>query len=293
MVLSQLSTPEKPLLPRLERLTGFVINEDGMCYTILLSPTLRELGLKVSDEVDAGIVRMVMQMSQRTLSTVLRLSINDLNSFAAGRQPPVKFWMFSHLQALEVAHGISLSVNQLQALAAFPNLRSLSLNLFRMPSKSDGNTSDTTVGFLQLHDLALAGLLEDIITFLEMTSPPVLDSIAITSMVYCNGRSVLASIFDAEDAIESLYSTLPLSIQRFRHVVTIHSAHQVFQLLHPEKLFELLCSFSGLLVLDISFIMDSKLLLPDVLLYSLRDAWPDARVIKIAVCSPYSTRPWY
>ncbi|KAJ2969671.1 hypothetical protein NUW54_g12908 [Trametes sanguinea] len=106
----------------LEKLTGFVVNELSTCYTLLLSPTIRILSLKVGLHIDLGTVRMVMQACQCTLSSLRHLTADEVTDVPDGagrcRPPAIQAWSLAQLQSPRVVQEISLSADDLQALAA-------------------------------------------------------------------------------------------------------------------------------------------------------------------------------
>ncbi|CDO77580.1 hypothetical protein BN946_scf184936.g5 [Trametes cinnabarina] len=269
--------PRDPLLPNLERLTGFVFNAESACYHILFSPTIRELELKIGEEVDAGTIRLVMQVVQSTLSTLRGLKIEDDIKFdyhgKAARPPAVQFWTLTQLQDLKVVQEVSLSVEQVEALAAFPALRTLDLNLRSMPEVRPRSVA----GFLQLRELALSGSLSCATCFVMAIQPPVLNSLAVSSQFSC-GRTVGLGE-DTKNSIQSMSTALPVSLRRINLTIGCQCDTKT-HFTQPSDLFTPLRSLTGLH--DVVLTFRTRFHLPDKVLYSLRDVWPELRVFKVA-----------
>ncbi|OSC98450.1 hypothetical protein PYCCODRAFT_1001584 [Trametes coccinea BRFM310] len=267
-----------PLLPNLRRLTRFFVDEFSICEVFLLSPTIRELELVIGETVNAGVVRMLMDSVQSTLLTLDHLSIDHaFRRHEMVRVPLVEFWAFSQLQSLKVTQEVYLANDELQALAAFPNLRSLSLNLGLIDDIEPGSIT----GFAQLRDLELSGELLSITNFMASTPMPLLDSITLSSSILCSGN--FASGTRGESTLQCLCTSLPMSIQRLCLSVTCACEGEYRHTSKPSELFEHLRSLTNLRSLRVAFAarMNASKLLPENVLYSLRNAWPELRIFKV------------
>ncbi|OSC98456.1 hypothetical protein PYCCODRAFT_1480641 [Trametes coccinea BRFM310] len=287
-ILTRLS-PRDPLLPNLERLSGFAVDELSVCYTVLLSPTIREFYLQVKKETDAGTVRMVMQAARSTLSGVRQLTIDDdINVSYNGvpaRPPAVQFWTLTQLQALLVVQEVSLTAEQLRSLAAIPGLQTLRLSLKSMPEL--GTPLPAGASFAQLRDLSLSGALQHVGEFVATASPPLLESLTVSSHLKC---TELASIRRAKEAIVSLPALLPATTRKV-HLLMTCGCHSNEKLHFPDAA-ELLEPYRGLTALrEIHFHFVMKFHLPDKVLHSLGDAWPDLRVFTVVTYAKPSPPP--
>ncbi|CDO77581.1 hypothetical protein BN946_scf184936.g6 [Trametes cinnabarina] len=285
-ILSRLTSPDKPLLPKLERLTGLVISALTICYTFLLSPTIRELELKMRKSAAKGVVNMAMETVQSTLSTIHRLTINDETDFSYihsgsnrdwNRPPVVQFWTMTQLHTLKVVQPlIALTAAQLEAIASFPNLWSLDLNLESMPEIDARPKS----GFARLRCLSLSGPFGYIAQFVQATSIPVLESLTISSSFGCPPTTPPDA--DSGGLMESMFFALPASIERL-YLEVISGNHRQSYLMNPSRFFGSFRGFIALRHLEIAF--KTPLSLSDEVLYSLRDAWPELRRFKVTGCS--------
>ncbi|KAI9064774.1 hypothetical protein FKP32DRAFT_1675313 [Trametes sanguinea] len=186
------------------------------------------------------------------------------------------------LRTLKVVRPFALSIDQLQALSAIPNLHSLQLTLENVPK---GSTKPIP-GFPQLRDLALSGSLQDITAFVAITSPPALGSLTISSELACHADSAIKAV---EDFIKSAPALLPASTRRLRLSMTCTCAsNSTVHFQNPGMLFEPLRALAGLQALEFTFTM--KFHLPDSTLSALRDAWPELRVFRVASVKKPSKR---
>ncbi|OSC98452.1 hypothetical protein PYCCODRAFT_1397132 [Trametes coccinea BRFM310] len=269
---------QQPLLPNLERLTGFCVNERSACYAFLLSPTIRELELQVQRDVGAGIVRLVMQDVQHVLPTLYRLTMDDcveIKDRRPSRPPAVRWWTLTQLRSLKSVQPLStLNVEQLQALAAFPNLHSLELALEGAPKHSN----KPIAGFSHLRHLALSGPLGDVEAFIAATRPSALESFTISSELACHTNSAIKPV---EDFIRACPALLPAFLRRFHlSMKCTCSSNVAVHFQDPGALLEPLRGVTGLQEFEFTFTM--RFHLPDSVLFSLRDAWPELRVFRVA-----------
>ncbi|KAI9064772.1 hypothetical protein FKP32DRAFT_1569235 [Trametes sanguinea] len=276
-ILTRLS-PRESLLPNLERLTGFVVDELSACYATLFSPTIRELELRVDKNVDAGTVRMVLQAARSTLSALQHLTIDDDINVAHNGDPDrphaVQFWTLMQLESLHVVQDVSLTIDQLQSLARLPDLQTLSLGLKDMP---DLRTPLPVGSFAQLRDLTLAGPLQHIGAFLATASPPLLQSFTANTDLKC---FELASIRRAKEAIISMPALLPTTTRRLHLAMTCKcTSNDEMHFPNAGELLEPLRTLVGLR--DVQLVFTMKFHLPDKVLHSLRDAWPQLRVFVV------------
>ena len=75
-ILTQLCAREV-LLPRLERLVDFPVDSMSACYTMLLSPTIRDLGLAFDSGTRYLLVRVGVALVKPILSQLTSLSVKD------------------------------------------------------------------------------------------------------------------------------------------------------------------------------------------------------------------------
>ncbi|OSC98449.1 hypothetical protein PYCCODRAFT_1397131 [Trametes coccinea BRFM310] len=265
-----------PLIPNLERLTGFVVDESSICQTILLSPTIRELELVISQTANAGVVRMLMDSAQSTFFTLDRLTISHACRRYTSQPPMVQFWTFTQLQTLRVTHEVSLTIDELQAFAAFPNLRCLDLKLELVADVDPSSIPP----FAQLRDLSLSGEVANIAKFVASTSLPALNSVALSCPVLCADGSTSGP--PGRNTMNTWSDFLPMSIRQFRLSVTCtcDSQHHRSKLGNLLERLRLLTELRGLHLTFTPGILPSHML-PNDKLFSLRDAWPELRALKV------------
>ncbi|KAJ2981548.1 hypothetical protein NUW54_g10857 [Trametes sanguinea] len=90
-----------PLLPHLQRLTGLNLTSESLPYTMLFSPTIRHLDLKVDAAAEQGISRMVLQELQPALASVRTLVVTEPACDLRSTAPAVKFWKCAQPTHLE------------------------------------------------------------------------------------------------------------------------------------------------------------------------------------------------
>ncbi|KAI9064776.1 hypothetical protein FKP32DRAFT_1648708 [Trametes sanguinea] len=266
------------LLPNLERLTGFVVDEYTICQTLLLSPALRELELVIGQTANAGIVRMLMDSAQDTLFALDRLTVDHVTRRYTDQPPLIEFWAFTQLQTLRVTQEVSLTDDELQALAAFPNLQSLDLKLALMTAFE----SRSIPPFAQLRDLTLSGELASIARFVASTSLPALDTFSLSCAIFCDDH--FASGTRGKTTMITLCDSLPMSIRRL-HLSVACGCDRHWQ--HPSSrlsdLFAHLRTLGALRSLQFMFTprMSASNMLSDDVFYSIRDAWPELRTFQV------------
>ncbi|CDO77583.1 hypothetical protein BN946_scf184936.g8 [Trametes cinnabarina] len=230
---------------------------------------------------DAGTARMVIETVQSTLSALDWLSITDSDvSFREHRPPTVQFWTLTRLQILELSRGIPPTAAQLQALALFPNLKSLRLNVDRMLENDAGGTN-TIVGFSKLQYLAISGLTGCVEAFVTAISPPVLDSLEVTvSHTHFMGNTAVLSTHQYQNDIESLHARIPPSVRHYRLVIVTKGWDVRDCIYDIGKVFKPLRSLRSLQSLEFAFLTKEQVPLPNTALDSLRDAWPELHAFK-------------
>ncbi len=122
------------LLPRLECLVGYAVDSIGLCYAVLLSPTIQpeELHLKTDEAVDDGTVCMVLQAVQAVLSSIRYLHVQHIRE--QGRPLTIPFWSLAQLHTPRATHRLILKDEMLRSLAKFSHLHVLELNLEKVPT---------------------------------------------------------------------------------------------------------------------------------------------------------------
>ncbi|KAI9064775.1 hypothetical protein FKP32DRAFT_1591148 [Trametes sanguinea] len=271
-------TGRSPLLPNLERLAGFVMDEFSICQLILLSPTIRELELVIGQSTHAGVVRMLMDCVKSTLLTLNSLTVDrDFRRSSFDRVPLEQLWNFTQLQTLRISQEVFLAVDELEVLATFHNLQSLQLNLERMDYIPPGSIG----GFPQLRDLDLSGETRDILGFMTSIDLPALESVTLSSSFLCAGYPALGT--QRESTMRTLLAFLPSAVQRLCLSVTCSGGPEDGHATRLNEMIEELRPLTGLHSLRLT--LAPRIWSPDVLssdvLQSLRAAWPELRVFKV------------
>lgn len=208
------------LIPRLEQMTGLTIDLNTLCYTMLFSPTIRHLEIKIDQSIDDGALRMITQAIHPTLSAVRLLAIDDRGRYNAAHAG-MPFWTFTQLNTLEVAHDATVSLPQIRALAEFPTLHTLSLRLKTIvDSSADSIPTKQQSGFPSLRTLSLAGNLGDISLFFTSATPPSLETLDIEAGTLCgtdrdeNGLSA-QDFYRRARSLRPVYAALTSSLRHF------------------------------------------------------------------------------
>ncbi|KAI0669424.1 hypothetical protein C8Q78DRAFT_176690 [Trametes maxima] len=150
---------DKPLLPSLERLTGFKLNAMSVCYAMILSPTIKHLSLETDVYSDAGAIDMAAKLLLPILGQLTTLVVDDKYYANNEERQGVSFWTLTNLRALTVTTKAILTIPIIQALAVFPHLRQLTLGIKSVPIVAE--TPERVEGFDQLRELSLSGSVTD------------------------------------------------------------------------------------------------------------------------------------
>ncbi|KAI0629677.1 hypothetical protein C8Q77DRAFT_1141688 [Trametes polyzona] len=275
----------EPFLPRLERLVGLNVDASSMAYTMLFaSETLRSISLHVPRDTEKQVVSMAIQTIAPYFDSLSSLVVNDQ---ASKRTDAVQFWTLPQLKTLRVLHKVTLDVQQLQALAAFPHLRVLDIALNKKIPHID--KQETHSGFLSLRELALSGPLDAIRDFVLWTAGAPLESMAIDVTYLCEedratyGYSYgYRSSVNPTRSLEPIYAALTPSLRHFRAIFRCHCTAEVRHFPDSRELFSGLHRAAPALQ-TVSFVFqDMVFLLGDDALSALTDAWPDLTELEIA-----------
>ncbi|EIW54070.1 uncharacterized protein TRAVEDRAFT_74350 [Trametes versicolor FP-101664 SS1] len=283
--------PRDPLLPRLERLTGFEINTSSVCCTTLFSASMKSLNLKVYFPAEDNAVRMTIQAAQPALGSVTHLTIEDMPAAAVGKEQAIPFWNLTQLHTLHVVHKTVLTIPILQSLASFTRLRTLQLHINRMP---EIHQPVANTGFLSLRDLTLSGRLGDICAFIAATARPNIESLTIDASELCvseqsrdephtqSGHSTVRSL-------EPIYAKLTPSLRHFRATLRCTCSSK-YHFPDSNKLLAPLRTLSSLRNIAFEF-EGMKFHLADASIVALQDAWPDLVQFDIATKQPKPKKP--
>lgn len=279
--------PRGPLLPRLQRLSGVAINSNSLCYTMLFSPSISHLSIKIAEDADVGALGMVMQAVQPALTSALHLSIDDEGPESGKRSPlaQVQFWNLTQLHTLTVLHAAVLTPVQIRALAEFPDLRILNLHL-KPHKQSQMGLLESKAGFHKLRELSLTGKLSLICDFLAYTTPPDLEALYIEARDLCEGSPVSISQRPAPRSLDAVYTTLTPSLRRFR--ATLHcECRSDDHFPDSDTLLIPLCDSAVLGLHSICFQFEKiKFHLKDSTLSTLARTWPDLVEFEVAPKTP-------
>lgn len=280
--------PQKHLLPNLERMTGFEINSNSLCYIMLFSPTVRQLELHVEHQVEPGVARMVLNAVRPTLASVVRLSISDKSSITPSAIP---FWELKQLQHLHVSSPVHLTDTIIRSLASFTRLSHLDLNIH---SILDAGGDDAQQGFRSLRNLFLKGSLRDICAFMVATKPPLLESLNIQTTHLCPVGA------GGQSGIEHLRGTLPPSLRNFSATLSCESRHgysSCQQFPDSKTLCAPLLTAENLQRISIA-VDKPDFFLTDTTLAEVQGAWPQLVQFKVSTPKPQvvensTDRTWY
>ncbi|KAJ2974168.1 hypothetical protein NUW54_g11933 [Trametes sanguinea] len=255
-----------PLLPHLQRLTGLNLTSESLPYTMLFSPTIRHLDLKVDAAAEQGIIRMVLQELQPALASVRTLVVTEPAWYLRSTAPAVKFWKCTQLRTLKVMRSIPITREMLDSLASMENLHTLHLHIKSMPSYSQ---NENPTGFSKLNDLALWGRLTDVCAFLTATKPPDLQVLAIEIRRLCDDTRGGHGGAAALCSLDTVYASLAPSLRHFSAVLRC-DCDDIYHFLDSEKVLVPLSAFRELR--DVSFVFEgSKFHLSDAALAELPD----------------------
>lgn len=277
--------PHEPLLPHLERLMGFTLDSSSPCYTMLFSPTIRHLEMKIDRRVKVAAVRMVVQVVEPILqATSLRTLFleDEAVSFYHDRPPAIEFWKLATLHTLNVAHETVVTTTVLHSLLSISNLHSLSLKIKDVEAIPG---SERVVGFLRLRELSLSGDRDDVTVFLTSTAPPNLDTLIVNIPNVGNERSHETRNTGSLDA---LFAALPPTLRHLRMTLVVPPVTEQRHFPEGGKLLDPLRALSGLRTLVFSF-DNAAFHLSDAHLAALEDAWPDLVVFEVRSLERHNT----
>ncbi|KAI0644990.1 hypothetical protein C8Q79DRAFT_927267 [Trametes meyenii] len=264
---------DKPLLPSLQRLTGLKLDAMSMCYTMLFSSTIKHLALETDAYSDAGAIGVAAKLVMPILGRLTSLVVDDKYYADNEERQAVSVWTLTHLHALTVKRKATLTVPIVQALATFPHLRQLTLDIKSIPSASD--TQERIAGFDQLRELSLSGSVTNVSAFLTFVAPLHLESLEIISQQLCHDQQGPPM----ERRLEKAFSKLPPSLRRIQ--VSLQCACNRVHFEDGEKLFQPLRPLHALQRLEFAF-HGVTFSLKDRLLRALTDAWPNLSVFEVA-----------
>ncbi|KAI0330451.1 hypothetical protein GY45DRAFT_1323794 [Cubamyces sp. BRFM 1775] len=167
-----------PLLRTLE--VKFVAPDAGPI--LLLSTNLRHLSIDfraeptTSSAAEAGAVNNVIieLLMQDIIPSLLALRVRSDNVAVTGKIP---YSTFAHLHVLEVAQPLVVDRDMLGALMAFPHLLRLVMLVERLSLPEGVRLSP---GFATLRELELIGHPQELQRFIHATTPPSIQSLALT-----------------------------------------------------------------------------------------------------------------
>ncbi|KAI0325349.1 hypothetical protein GY45DRAFT_254728 [Cubamyces sp. BRFM 1775] len=266
----------EPLLPRLDRLTNFVVGPMSSCYNMLLSPTIRHLGLAFDSSATDKTLRVGIELVKPILPQLISLSVtryHDGRSCLEMTQAQISLSDLSHLQEFWVDNWAPLE-RDIEALGKFPHLRVLHINILYSMFRNQELRS--TEAFRSLRELEVVGsALYEVALFLQVAPLPVLEKASF--IVEIIGRDG----FDPGEEWKDVLTHLPLSTLRaFRAEYKPVSSYD--GRMDPAALLDLLVPFSGLESLVLVFNQVASHLY-DNHLQSLRDSWPDLAVFEVVV----------
>ncbi|KAI0657756.1 hypothetical protein C8Q70DRAFT_918836 [Cubamyces menziesii] len=269
--------PQRPLLPNLERMAGFKINSNSLCYIMLFSPTVRQLELQVESQVEPGVARMVVNAAKPALASVLRLSISDKSSVTPSAIP---FWELKQLQQLHIASPMHFTDTIIRPLATFAHLVHLELQIHSIPEP--GGT-EAQPGFRGLRSLSLKGSLRHVCAFMVATKPPALELLNIETTHLCPGDA------GGRNSFERLQGTLPPSLRTFSATLSCENMHgygSCDQFPNSSALLAPLLTAENLQRISIA-IDDQDYLLTDTTLAEVQDTWPQLVQFKVSTPKPH------
>ncbi len=193
--------PQCPMLPLLQRLSGFAFDDAGSSHTMLLTPRISHISMVLRDHPSETTVKTVLREMMPVLSQIRSLVLSgDPN-----RRELVPVWTFAQLRSLKITYPFTPTVASLESLLAFPNLSYLSLNLAEM---ADLAGIPLSPGFEALRYLVLSAAgLSDVAIFLEITTPPHLRSFHLE----CH-RFLETTVDSALSELDIIYSALSSSL---------------------------------------------------------------------------------
>ncbi|KAI0657760.1 hypothetical protein C8Q70DRAFT_262641 [Cubamyces menziesii] len=273
--------PRGPLLPGLERMTGFEINSNSLCYTMLFSPTLKHLSLQMDGRAEPGIMRMVVDAAKPVLSSLVNLSISSAVSSASPSAIP--FWELRQLRQLHVAYPVALTRAIIRSLASFAHLDQLELKIADSVSPIELADEDRIQGFASLRTLTLKGSLAHTCAFMASAKPPALESLSIETSRVCTIGGVGTS------GVERLLGTLPPSLRTFSATLSCELNHGYGGSCEPfpesKTLFAPLLSVKSLQRISIA-VNNSGFRLTGATLANAEHAWPQLVQFKVTTPRP-------
>ncbi|KAH9888383.1 hypothetical protein C8Q73DRAFT_182601 [Cubamyces lactineus] len=263
----------EPFLPRLERLASLPMDSMSACYTMLLSPTIRHLGLTFNSSTRDAVVCMAVGLIQPILAQLTSLSVMDWqNGYHRTTYTRMSLWELNHLQELRIKDWVPLDQN-VETLSGYSHLRVLHL---RVSSSTFKDTQPAlTKAFRNLRELELTGPLEGIDHFLQVATPPVLDNVSF--VVEVSSRDDLGGD-QLWNAILSHLSLLTLRAFRAAYKPVMSYDGRI----DPTTLLGMLVPFSHLESLVLVYDQVASHLY-DSCLHSIQNAWPELTVFEVVV----------
>lgn len=170
------------LIPRLQELDALDVSPAEPGRILLLSPTLRHLALTITHTShriaeSSPIIDTVMELVQKiSVPNLVGLRVTAATTDLPFNPDIMPYTRLAHLQELEILSSCLFDKDSLQALLAFPNLRKLTVNPKFL---GDMAGDELTPGLHALLDLKIIGFPDVVSRFLQWTSPPTLESLAI------------------------------------------------------------------------------------------------------------------
>lgn len=280
--------PRGALLPLLDRLETLDINEDTLAKAILLTPTLRHLGLNFHQASSPEFSSMVFDEIQSTMESVksLRIKRSDYDSSSAILGPYLDIWSFVPLQTLEITHKIKINLPDVRKMAELPYLERLSL-IFELvdaadveESLVDGTQEPNPITIVSLRFLTLRSCLEDIKKLFLAARFVALHSLTIDAI----GIDERTNDENHSDLLE-IYTHLTSSLRILQMSFSNHYEEEdiTFRL---GDIFAVLSKLTGLYELVIAF-KNMWVRMSDAHLQAIEHAWPSLSSLVVRVAWSY------
>ncbi|KAI0629683.1 hypothetical protein C8Q77DRAFT_1065735 [Trametes polyzona] len=269
--------PQGPLLPRLERLSGFVVEGMGLYYANLFSTTIKSLGLLVPYSSDEDLPRMIIQMAEPALQSITDLVVDDRAAERLGTQDIVRYWELRQLHSLRVVHRTTVTISLLRSLSTFSCLRALHLAIY---DTSEMGLQEENFPIPSLQELTLSGRPRDICALMAATTLASLESFTILIPSICDDFDESFRLAQPGGArtLDRMCARLPPTLHHFRATFDCdcHSGHS----LDSNYLLLPLVVAYGLRTVSFTFGM-ATFHLTDEALATLADAWPNLTEFEI------------
>ncbi|KAH9856729.1 hypothetical protein C2E23DRAFT_808842 [Lenzites betulinus] len=270
------------LIPRLRRLDSLDVFATDPGKILLLTPTLRHLALNIDTcnlaegpAVVDTIMELVQKISVPHLESLRVTAVSGVQPLNPSITPCASL---VHLQELEIMSEIGYSMKTLEELLAFPHLRKLSVRpLFdREPEAPQA----LPPGFLSLRELKVIGVPRTVTQFLQLTSPPALESL----IIQCTDWPPLTAL--PED-IMGLGSSNCTNLRRLEITISGYRIpHNLVALLSPAV------QLKGLthVAVRTDGCLDNALPIADTDLRAVAQAWPNLVEFEIGIKDPDALR---